>query len=1024
MKKKLSFALTLLTLGLVLSAAFALQAQTTNTWTNFIGDFRWGTTINWSPNGSPSLNGSEANFQVDVPNDIAVGVCNGSGGTLTAALSKLKLGDTNGSSRITLTTGGANTSRLNFTNGVIEKLGDGNDSIQCKRIEVVNNLTVQFLGGAGSLTIAVTDVPGLRALVNPAVLNVTGPGTLILNSDNSTANGYSGGTVITNQATLQIGQDVSLGAVPATFSANITIGGGGGLRASGAVALNANRGILLKGGGVGKLATVGSTDVLTVSSPISSDAGSPASLTVAGPGTIALVAANSYTTDTVLTSGTLAVSGSGNTVNNSAGLFLGSGTTLGFNFPAGNPTTPPITVGTLSPTNRVTITIFGFGLSAAQFPLIKYTTLSGGGYSAFSLGSLTPGIQAVLVNNTANHSIDLHITQAVDFLTWSGAVNGNWDINTTANWLNGGVAAKYLEPGTVGDAVSFDDTAAVGVVTPTTSVKPAVVIVTNNTLNYTIGGAGAITGSGSLLKSGSGTLTLTTANTFSGGVSATAGTIQVGNNGALGTGALALNGSTTKLSSDSSTARSLANNLSILSDITMGDTVNTGALTFNGMVDFGSGLRTITSLSDAIFAGGSANGSFYKAGTNTLTLKGGAHNWNGDTEVQNGTLLLDGASVTNSGAGGAGGLAAASQVALGTSRLVITNGATVVLAALTANLKAGISGSDTTSSNILDIASVVRMPNAQPGSGSIVLGRGTGHCIANLLPGGDIAVRSVQQTASGNVSEFNFAGGTLRAMANSTTFMQGLTMASVLSGGAIVDSAGYNISIAQALLDGGGGGGLSKLGGGTLLLNGVNTYSGGTVVNSGTLGGIGTISGPVTVNSSATLAPGPSGILTINNSLTLNAGSTAFVEVDATSGLSDQVQGLSSVSYAGALVVTNLTGILANGQSFQIFSASATKTGNFSSITPPPGADLGWRFDPATGLLSVIPQPSIHYSQTGPSTLRVSWAGPGFHLQAQTNAPNVGLSSQWHDYPGGSSSPVDVPIVPAYGSVFLRLVSP
>ena len=1018
--------LTVLSLSFVLSVTCALQAQTTNTWTNFIGDFRWGTTINWSPNGSPNADGAVADFQVTVPNDISVAVVKANGGTLTTVLSTLKLGDTNGTSGITFTDGGVNTSRLRFTNStgsaVIEKRGNGNDTIACKRMEVYPNLNVIFAGGAGSLTFNCTDGANQSIFAQPGVvLSVAGAGTLIL----ANANNHNGGTVISNNANVQITSELALGTNPVPLMANnVVLGNGGTLLGNGAVALTATRGVFLKGGGSGKLGTVTGAQTLTLNGPISSDGTSPASLTIAGPGTVTLAGANTYTTDTLLANGTLMISGSGNTINNSAALLLASGTALAFNFPAGNPATVPITVGTLSPTNRVTINISGLGLSPSQFPLIKYTSLVGGGYGAFALGSLTPGVQAVLVNNTANHSIDLHITQAVDFLTWSGAVNGNWDINATANWLNGAVAAKYLEPGTVGDAVSFDDTAAIGVVTRTTSVKPAVVIVTNNTLSYTIGGAGAITGSGSLLKSGSGTLTLATANTFSGGVSATAGTIQVGNDSALGTGLLTLNGSTTKLSSDSSTARSLANSTSILSDTTLGDTVNAGTLTFNGLVDLGNGTRTISNLCAVTFAGGSTDGAFNKGGAATLTLNGGAHNWNDDTLVQYGTLVLDGASVTNNGAGSAGGLAAASEVSLATVRLVITNGATVVLAAATADLKAGISGSDTLSTNVLDIAGLVRMPNAQPGAGKIVLGRGNGTCTANLLPGGDVAVRAVQQTASGNVSQFNFAGGTLRAMASSTAFMQGLTTANVLSGGAIIDSAGFDISISQPLLDGGGGGGLTKLGGGTLLLNGANTYTGSTVVDNGTLGGIGTINGPVTINSGAALAPGPAGIFTINNSLNLNAGSTTFVEVDATSGLSDQVQGLTSVSYAGTLVVTNLTGTLANGQSFQIFNASGTKAGTFSSIIPAPSADLGWKFDPATGMLSVITQPAITFSQTGPNTLQVSWNGAGFHLQAQTNSMGVGLGPIWHDYPGGASSPVFVPIVPAYGSVFLRLVSP
>jgi hypothetical protein len=65
------------------------------------------------------------------------------------------------------------------------------------------------------------------------------------------------------------------------------------------------------------------------------------------------------------------------------------------------------------------------------------------------------------------------------------------------------------------------------------------------------------------------------------------------------------------------------------------------------------------------------------------------------------------------------------------------------------------------------------------------------------------------------------------------------------------------------------------------------------------------------------------------------------------------VQGLSSVTYGGTLVVSNLAGLLSLGQSFSIFG-SAPASGNFSSIQPPPGPWLRWRFDPATGQITVV----------------------------------------------------------------------
>jgi autotransporter-associated beta strand protein len=239
---------------------------------------------------------------------------------------------------------------------------------------------------------------------------------------------------------------------------------------------------------------------------------------------------------------------------------------------------------------------------------------------------------------------------------------------------------------------------------------------------------------------------------------------------------------------------------------------------------------------------------------------------------------------------------------------------------------------------------------------------------------------------------------------------------------------------------------LDKAGGGTMILGGNNTYTGTTTVSGGTLlvngaladgavtvtggslGGIGVVNGPVTVQAGGTLSPGESiGTLSVNNTLTLAAGSTTFVEVNAQTLESDLVEGMLEVSYGGTLVVSNVAGTLAVGQIFLLFSAE-TASGNFSSITPAPGSGLAWEFDPANGTLEVVPggvtPPTLQFVSTSTNTLVVSWEGSGFRLQAQTNSVNVGLSGNWADYPGGSSSPVIVPIDPANGSVFLRLTAP
>ncbi len=56
---------------------------------------------------------------------------------------------------------------------------------------------------------------------------------------------------------------------------------------------------------------------------------------------------------------------------------------------------------------------------------------------------------------------------------------------------------------------------------------------------------GVLSGNGSLVKNGAGLLTLNNTNTFGGGLTLNGGGLVVGASGALGTGALAVNASTT-----------------------------------------------------------------------------------------------------------------------------------------------------------------------------------------------------------------------------------------------------------------------------------------------------------------------------------------------------------------------------------------------------------------------------------------------------------------------------------------------
>jgi hypothetical protein len=59
---------------------------------------------------------------------------------------------------------------------------------------------------------------------------------------------------------------------------------------------------------------------------------------------------------------------------------------------------------------------------------------------------------------------------------------------------------------------------------------------------------------------------------------------------------------------------------------------------------------------------------------------------------------------------------------------------------------------------------------------------------------------------------------------------------------------------------------------------------------------------------------------------------------------------------------------------------------------------------------------ALQYSYSG-GVLTLTWVNPAFHLQAQTN----GLSGSWANYPGGATSPVNIPVNSSPRSVFFRL---
>jgi autotransporter-associated beta strand protein len=231
-------------------------------------------------------------------------------------------------------------------------------------------------------------------------------------------------------------------------------------------------------------------------------------------------------------------------------------------------------------------------------------------------------------------------------LTWTGATDNNWD-TTSSNW-NPNVAYKDQYGSTlIGDIVRFDDSIGAGPtnINLTTALQPATLTVDNSAVDYTFSGPGKLTRTMALTKSGSGVLKLQTANDYSGGSTLNGGLVQIGQNDALGSGAVNLNGSS--VACDSTSPHSLSNSFSVTADTVFGNTTNIGTLTLGGSVDFLDASRLLRLDSDVVITGTMGNGIFNKDGLGTLTIKGAARFTKVDHNTYNGTVIFDGGLVTN-----------------------------------------------------------------------------------------------------------------------------------------------------------------------------------------------------------------------------------------------------------------------------------------------------------------------------------------------------------------------------------------
>lgn len=121
-------------------------------------------------------------------------------------------------------------------------------------------------------------------------------------------------------------------------------------------------------------------------------------------------------------------------------------------------------------------------------------------------------------------------------------------------------------------------------------------------------------------------------------------------------------------------------------------------------------------------------------------------------------------------------------------------------------------------------------------SGGVKLTNAAGQTgTVNLLAGGTFSINGSIINQGAGEGSFNFNGGTLRSLSNTPNYFAATVNTVVNSGGAIIDTNGYNATISSSLTAGTGSGGLTKRGAGYLSLAGANYYTGDTLVEEGRL---------------------------------------------------------------------------------------------------------------------------------------------------------------------------------------------
>ncbi len=489
----------------------------------------------------------------------------------------------------------------------------------------------------------------------------------------------------------------------------------------------------------------------------------------------------------------------------------------------------------------------GVGAVSSDLELNNAATITAANFSGGFHGGSTLNTPkgSIVLNNTSSMTISAN---GVFNLAESAGSNVSVTANNSAQINGPGTGAKTLGNAGTG-TVTLNNSSTLTFGTGTTFIGGTGgkgTLILNSSATTTIGGLTYIG-----YNTGTGTVTQ------SAGIWNNAAEVQVGGSningaGPNGTGALTFDGGTANLFS--LTVARGNNNLNTVSGTV---TINTGAIV-NNQEDLILGFAGNNNLGKLTLAGGTLN-------VGTLATKwfqvGKWDTSKGQFDISSGNLNLYNNTALKMNADGTVGANVVNQ----------TGGS------ITFYSNAGVTVG---------------------GTGDLDLQRAGAAASNNTyhLSGGTLTVPKVISTATTGSRTFNFNGGTLKATSTNATYFNlgaGAARANVRNGGAIIHSNGADIGIPQALLhsnivdDLAIDGGLTKQGAGTLTISATNTYTGPTLVTSGTL------------------SLGATGDINTSSSLTINGSGAKFTQ-STLSGFTPPVT-LTQGTYESNGVIKSLT---------------------------------------------------------------------------------------------------------------------